>query len=261
MTKQELKRFFYENLAKAGVESALFEAGQLAEFTDPEKRDETLKRRLGGEPLQYILGEWEFYGITLSVGDGVLIPRPDTETAVDTALSLLKGKKEAIVYDLCAGSGCIGIAVAKHSGAKVKFFEKSLDAIKYLAKNIETTATNGEIINTDVLIAPEKRLYNTADMIISNPPYIRSDVVPTLSKEVHREPKMALDGGEDGLIFYRFIASKWKHVIKKDGYLVFEIGFDQADEVKQIMENEGFSCVTVKKDLGGNNRVVYGKNI
>ncbi len=259
MTKHELKQFFYDNLSKAGVESAAFEAGQLAEFTEPIKKEQTLNRRLNGEPLQYILGEWEFYGITLSVGEGVLIPRADTETVVETALTVLKGIKNPTVFDLCAGSGCIGIAVAKHSDAEVKFFEKSAEALYFLTKNVKATGISGEIINADVLSCPDQSLYGLADVIVSNPPYIRSDVVPTLSKEVGFEPKMALDGGEDGLIFYRFIAKHWKKMLKPDGYLVFEIGFDQAEEVSQIMQDEGFFEVTVKKDLCGNNRVVYGK--
>ena len=260
MTTSQLKRFFLENLQKAGIESADFEAEQLARYTDPEKREETLRRRLNGEPLQYILGEWEFFGITLSVGDGVLIPRADTETVVERAIKLLKGTEKPLVYDLCAGSGCIGIAVAKFTGASLKFFEKSPKALKYLKANVESTGTNGEITVCDVLEEPDEGLPE-ADLIISNPPYIKSDVIPSLQREVQFEPKMALDGGEDGLIFYRTIAKKWKKKIKKGGYLVFEIGFDQAKEVTEILQNEGYSEVKAERDLTGNHRVVYGKNI
>ncbi len=261
MTREELKSFFYENLSNFGVESARFEANQLATYTDPEKYEQTLKRRLSGEPLQYILGEWDFFGITLKVGEGVLIPRADTETVAETGMSLLRGKASPIVFDLCAGSGCIGIALSKSAGAKVSFFEKSPKALEYLRQNVTDTETNAQIFEVDVLMQPSDELMNTADMIISNPPYIRSNVVPTLSKEVAHEPKMALDGGEDGLVFYRSIARNWKPALKLGGYLVFEIGFDQGAEVTEILKNEGYSDVTLKNDLCGNPRVVYGKNI
>ena len=261
MTKLEAKQFFRQGLEEAGVQSAWFEAEQLAQFTNPENAEQTLKRRLSGEPLQYILGEWDFFGITLKVGEGVLIPRADTETVAETARSLLKGVPNPTVYDLCAGSGCIGIALAKFSGAAVKFFEKSPKALEYLKHNVKSTSTNGEVFESDVLLPPEKELFATADMIISNPPYIKTEVMNTLQREVQFEPKMALDGGDDGLIFYRTIAKKWKNVLKKGGFLVFEIGFDQEKEVTDILKAEGYLDVTSLKDLGNNPRVVYGKNI
>ena len=260
MTTHQLKSFFKENLEKAGIESAYFEAEQLAKYTDPEECEQTLCRRLEGEPLQYILGEWDFYGITLKVGEGVLIPRPDTETVAERAIKLLKGSEKPLVYDLCAGSGCIGIALAKFAGANVKFFEKSEKALKYLKENVELTDTNGEITVCDVLEEPSEDLPE-ADLIISNPPYIKSCVMPSLQREVQFEPKMALDGGEDGLVFYRTIAKLWKKKIKKGGHLVFEIGYDQMEEVTSILKNEGYSDVAAEKDLCGNYRVVYGKNI
>ena len=261
MTRQELKAYFYERLKTEGVESARFESEQLGSYTNPEHAEQTLKRRLSGEPLQYILGEWDFFGITLKVGEGVLIPRADTETVAERAIELLKGLKNPIVFDLCAGSGCIGIALSKFAGAKVSFFEKSPKALEYLSHNVTSTNTNAEIFEADVLLPPENEFFGTADMIISNPPYIKSGVIPSLSKEVGFEPKMALDGGDDGLVFYRSIAKNWKRVLKKNGYLVFEIGFDQEKEVIEILKAEGYSEVTSGKDLCGNPRVVYGKNI
>lgn len=260
MSKVELVAFFEKALIEHGFESAHFEACQLADAcNDRQKAEEMLSRRLSGEPLQYILGEWEFYGITLKVGDGVLIPRQDTETVVETAVGLLKGTEAPTVFDLCAGSGCIGIAMQKQTGAKVKFFEKSREALGYLKLNVSSTKTDGEILETDVLNGPPVELIGTADMVISNPPYIRSDVVPTLGKEVGYEPKMALDGGKDGLVFYREIAKNWKKALKKGGCLVFETGFDQRQAVMEILKTEGYAGVTSKKDLCGNDRVVYGK--
>jgi release factor glutamine methyltransferase len=218
--------------------------------------DFAVNRALNGEPLAYILGEWEFYGLPFYVGKGVLIPRPDTETVVETAINLLKGKQNPTVFDLCAGSGCIGITLAHYTDANVKLFEKSVDALLYIFKNIKLNGVEAEVYECDVLGEPP--LKDTADLIISNPPYIRSNVLETLEPEVKREPIMALDGGEDGLIFYRHIAKVWKKSLNKGGWLVFEIGFDQAEDVTKIMQDEGFSDVQVIKDLGKNNRVVLG---
>ena len=260
MTKQELVVYIESALTKSGFKSAHFEAEQLAAVCQNQSHAEKLlKRRLSHEPLQYILGEWEFYGITLKLGEGVLIPRQDTETVAETAINLLKGTRNPIVFDLCAGSGCLGIAIEKHTGAKVNFFEKSEKALKFLEENLKLTNSCGRIFGADILMPPPKEFYDTADMIVSNPPYIRSKVIPTLEKEVHFEPNIALDGGEDGLVFYRSIAKEWKPVLKKGGYLVFEIGFDQSDEVQNILENEGYKTIQAIRDLCGKFRVIIGK--
>lgn len=266
MTKQELIGKIAETLKTAGFESARFEATQIVEFLLGDggsvtaeiehKAEELVNHRLESEPLQYILGEWEFYGLPFFVGNGVLIPRPDTETVVETAITLLKGKQKPTVFDLCAGSGCIGITLAHYTDANVKMFEKSVDALQYIFKNIKLNGVEPQVYACDVLGEPP--LKDTADLIISNPPYIKSEVIETLEPEVKREPRMALDGGEDGLIFYRHIARVWKKSLKPSGWLVFEIGFDQAEDVTKIMQDEGFCDVEVVKDLGGNERVVLG---
>ncbi len=266
MTKQELIGKIAKTLREAGFEAARFEATQMVEFllgdggsvtAETERQaEEFVNRRLEREPLQYILGEWEFYGLPFFVGKGVLIPRPDTETVVETAIKLLKGKQKPTVFDLCAGSGCIGITLAHYTDANVKMFEKSIDALQYIFKNIKLNGVEPEVYECDVLGEPP--LKDTADLIISNPPYIRSKVIETLEPEVKCEPIMALDGGEDGLIFYRHIAKVWKKSLCKGGWLVFEIGFDQAESVTKIMQDEGFCDVEVVKDLGGNERVVLG---
>lgn len=266
MTQSELIKKLAAALDSAGFESARFEATQIAEavcghgsdgvtHTQADAAEQMLQKRLQNEPLQYILGEWEFCGLPFKVGKGVLIPRQDTETLVETALPILKnGGKN--VLDLCAGSGCIGIALEKLSGATVKMFEKSGDALKYLNENIALNGSSAEVFEFDVLGEPPANI--KADMIVSNPPYIRREVLDTLSPEVKCEPTMALDGGEDGLIFYRHIANNWKKVLNIGGHLIFEIGFDQADEVTEIMRQAGFSDVVCKKDLCGQPRVVLG---
>ena len=258
-----------EILQRNGIESAAFEATQIVEFavgnaenvteTDWQKIKEMTAKRLENEPLQYILGEWEFYGLPIKVGEGVLVPRPDTETVVDEALKLLKSIPSPTVFDLCAGSGCIGIALAHYGKAKVSFFEKSPEALHYLKQNTELNSVECEIRAYDVLGAPPKG--TAVDMIVSNPPYIRTDVIGGLSAEVQKEPKMALDGGSDGLVFYRYITKVWKSSLKNGGWLVFELGYDQAKQVTEILKSEGFGSVECKKDLGGNPRVVLGQYI
>ena len=276
MKSAELIREISEKLKTAGFDSADFEARQIAEYVSGEKNgtvmcekemadeqlemaEEIVSRRLTHEPLQYIFGEWEFYGLPFKVGRGVLIPRPDTELAAETAIKLLKGKKNATLYDLCAGSGCIGTAVSKHTDAGVVFVEKSAQAFTYLEENIKLNGIAAKAVRGDVLECPPEHCYGSADMIVCNPPYIKSSVLHELSAEIAFEPVSALDGGEDGMIFYRFIARYWKKVLKPGGYLLFEIGFDQRSQVADIMTGEGFSGVTCLKDYGGNDRVVYGK--
>ncbi len=267
MTKSDLIKSIAKKLSVAGIESARFEATQIVEFllddgcsvtAEIEQKAECLAdRRLHREPLQYILGEWEFYGLPFCVGEGVLIPRPDTETAVETAIKLLKAKQKPTVFDLCAGSGCIGITLAHYTDSNVTLFEKSPEALEFIFKNIKLNGVEAQVYECDVLGEPP--LSKKADLIISNPPYIRSDVIETLEPEVKCEPRLALDGGEDGLLFYRHIAKVWKKSLNEGGWLVFEIGFDQAESVTKIMQDEGFCEIEVVKDLSGNNRVVFGK--
>lgn len=268
MTKEQLIAELTKKLKNSGFESARFEATQivnavcgsymLSQEVAPELTavaESKVELRLKHEPLQYILGEWEFYGLSFKVGPGVLIPRQDTETLVETALPLIN-KSRNRVFDLCAGSGCIGIALASLGGAKVTFFEKSDDALPYLEENIRLNGIEAEVLHYDVLGTPPKM---RADMIVSNPPYIKTEVVEGLDTEVKCEPLMALDGGEDGLKFYRHITSAWKPCLEMGGYLIFEIGFDQGEDVVEIMKNAGYRDVQCKKDLCGKDRVVIGR--
>ncbi len=258
MTNRELIKKTAERLSAAGLESSGFEAEQLVEHCggDAERLETAVKRRLNREPLQYILGEWEFYGLPFYVGEGVLIPRPDTETAVEEAIKILENIKNPTVFDLCAGSGCIGITIAKKTDVEVKMFEKSPIALEYLLKNLRLNGVNAEALEYDVLGEPYGGI--KADLIVSNPPYIRPEVIETLEPEVRKEPVMALDGGGDGLLFYRHITAAWKRALKPDGWLLFEIGFDQAEEVTKIMQAEGFCDIRVIKDFSHNDRVVLG---
>ncbi len=221
-----------------------------------------VQRRYKGEPLQYILGKWEFYGLDFYVGEGVLIPRPETETLVDIAIDFLKDKTNPVCFDLCSGSGCIGITVASLvNDSQVKVLEKSVEALSYLRRNKALNNTdNLEIVQGDLFDGATVFGNRKCDILLSNPPYIRRDILPDLQREVQAEPNMALDGGEDGLDFYRAIADKWVSCIKPDGMLAVEIGEDQGSEVSEIFRKH-FAEVNVIKDFFGNDRVVTAKNI
>jgi release factor glutamine methyltransferase len=214
-----------------------------------------IARRAAREPLQYIIGTQDFMGFTMKVKPGVLIPRLDTETVVEKAAALLEGSKAPDVLDLCCGSGAIGIAVAKMTDAKVTSTDLSDTAVSLTRENASANGAGITVLHGD-LFAPVKR--KKYDMVISNPPYIRTDVIPTLMPEVRDyEPIEALDGGEDGLDFYRRVIEEAPDHIKDDGLLVFEIGDDQGAAVTSLLsESERFDDAEVSQDLAGRDRMV-----
>lgn len=216
-----------------------------------------VRKRVEGYPLQYIVGSWEFYGREFLVGEGVLIPRADTETLIDTAKKLVE--KNSTVIDLCSGSGCIAITLEKELEARTYALEKSEKAFEYLTKNVKLNNSKTTPLLRDVLDEKSPSDLPEADLVVSNPPYIKTDEIKTLSKEVGYEPEMALDGDKDGLKFYREITRLWKDRIKNGGYLVYEIGYTQADDVCKILSDNGFEEVNVVHDICENPRVVYGK--
>lgn len=230
----------------------------LSEFAQ-RRLDDIVLRRTARYPLQYILGEWSFYGLNYKVGEGVLIPRADSESVVDTALKLIKSVKNPRVLDLCAGSGALGISIAANRrDSKVLLLEKYEAAAKYLKENIKLNAPdNAEYINGDVFKGDfaENDCY---DLIISNPPYIKHDDLKGLQSEVLYEPRSALDGGEDGLRFYRAIIENYKHTIKKGGKICFEVGAEEAGSVCKMLKEAAFSEIGTKRDLNGIERVVFG---
>lgn len=259
------------------TDSPSFEAGCMAQevigqrFSDIElspgelkRLDDMLSRRLNSEPLQYILGKWEFYGLEFFVGEGVLIPRQDTETLVDTALKLLKAVRLPKIADLCSGSGCIAVALEKElekaeNQGDIAAVEKHDEAKKYLEKNLRLHNSKVRLFVGDVLDEKTADEYSNFDMIVSNPPYLTSQDMKNLQKEVRFEPKEALFGDDDGLLFYKGISRIWRKALKPGGYIVFEIGFEQAKDVSDILLVCGYSDVAVVKDLCGKDRVVYGK--
>lgn len=218
--------------------------------------NEIIGRRKNGEPLQYIVGKWDFYGLTFEVGEGVLIPRPETENLVEYVLNEIKNVKNPIVFDLCSGSGCIGITVAKlRPDSKVYLFEKEDKAYSYLNKNLDAfKLPNAVPVKCDILDCDLQDL-PIADVIVSNPPYIKSNEIPNLQAEVKKEPLSALDGGNDGLIFYRCIASRWASKVKKGGLIACECGDGQSEEILPLFEG-GLTEKKVIFDFNNIDRIV-----
>ena len=216
---------------------------------------DAVTRRISGEPLQYILGEWDFYGETYRVTPDCLIPRPDTEILVERAIKLLP--RGARFADLCTGSGCIAISTLAHrpdcTAHAVDLFPKTVALAR---ENAERNGVEDRLTLSvaDVLDPATLAGESPLAAILSNPPYIRTAVIDTLARELFREPRAALDGGEDGLIFYRTIVKNFSSRLTDSGFFLFEIGYDQEEDIKQIASQNGFLC-TVEKDLGGNPRV------
>lgn len=215
-----------------------------------------LARRAAGEPLQYLLGEWEFYGLPFTVGEGVLIPRADTELLVDAAIKIASRTGAANILDLCSGCGAIAVALAHHlPKAAVTAVELSAEAFAFLGKNIARNNVRATAVCADVheYIPPAP-----VDIITANPPYIPSGDFEALQTEVRREPRMALDGGGDGLDFYRAITARYKRYLSGNGALCLEIGQGQTASVLMLLAQHGYRDMETLRDLGGNTRVVIG---
>ena len=261
-------------LMMAGVPDARFDAAQLYTFVTG--RDHRLddgptaeeasrlqvlaERRAGREPLQYLLGEWDFLDFTLKVGRGVLCPRADSEVVCETAIELLKDSEAPVVYDLCAGTGCLGLGIARAvPSAKVTCVELSHDAWPYLTANVaalggkNTKAERGDVTT----YSTQHRCEEPADLIISNPPYLTAKEMRSLMPETAKEPAMALDGGADGLDFYRLLLRQYKDVVRPGGWMVLEIGYTQAEDVLVMGRAAGWQDGFCRQDAGGNDRVVF----
>ena len=266
-----------KELEAAGIEDYVFEAKQIIKHITGFSNSEILmnytnrltefqsnnltaiiKQRAIRYPLQYIFGEWTFYGREFFVGPGVLVPRADTETLVEVCLKYLKNSESPAVLDLCAGSGCIGITLAlEKADASVTLVEKFPEAARYAERNIKRHGTdNVTLICGDVLNgAANDKEY---ELIVSNPPYVPKNEMETVSPEVHYEPETALFGGEDGLDFYRAVITEYKKALKAGGMLAFEVGAGEAAAVEALLRNAGLKEINTEKDLGGICRAVYG---
>lgn len=230
------------------------------EFSEQNLRElyQILDKRAKKQPLQYILGSWEFCGFEFFVGEGVLIPRDDTEVVLNLCLEFLDKRQSKKAIDLCAGSGAISVALNKLANADVTAVELSREAFAYLEKNSVHNQADINLINGDVFKCYDDFDDSLFDLIVSNPPYIRSEDLTTLQDEVQKEPAMALDGGADGFDFYRSIIKNWSRKLKKGGALAFELGEDQADYVAELLHNEGFSNLKTAYDLSGIKRAIIG---
>ena len=277
----ELLSQISKTLEDANIEDFSFEAGIICEEifgrsfktdlmlgklnrkatqAERKKAEEMAKRRVSGEPLQYILGEWEFYGLNFKVGKGVLIPRQDTEILVETALRLLKGNEAPKILDLCSGSGCIPITLqTKLPKSEVFAVEYYQEAFEYLQKNIWLHKSNVNAVLADALSGETAEKFTELDIITCNPPYLTESDMHSLQKEVEFEPATALYGDTDGLKYYRIISSVYKTCLKAGGYLAFEIGSTQGEEVAKILSDLGYKNAEIISDYAGLQRVVLAQ--
>lgn len=220
-----------------------------------------VQRHLDGEPTAYLIGEWEFYGLPLDISRDVLIPRPDTEVLAGLAIDFVKTQGACRVLDLCAGSGCIGLAVASQCPeSRVVLGELSEGALRICRQNIRRNGLSGRVVpmQMDALAPPPAQL-GEFRCLVSNPPYIPAGDIPGLDPSVRDyEPHMALDGGADGLDFYRNLAGEWKNALTVGGKIFLEVGIGQADDVLRLLRSQGFGDLEITKDLNGIPRVVHG---
>ena len=218
------------------------------------------RRRAKGEPIQYVLSVWPFMGRDYAVGEGVLIPRDDTEVVVRAALDMARDIPSPTVTDLCSGSGIIAITLASQlTGADVFAVEKSAEAYGYLLKNIGLNNADIKPIHADLCVCLDSFKDGSLDMIISNPPYIKSDEIDGLQREISCEPRLALDGGESGYDFYELIIRLWTPKLKKGGAIALELGEGQYEYVAGLLRQNGYTDINGHLDIQGTIRAVTAK--
>lgn len=266
-----------KKLEKAGIEDYVFEAKQIIKhitglsapqiltgynknLTEFQENNliALIHQREVRYPLQYIFGEWDFYGRSYFVGPGVLVPRADTEIVVETAIEYLKGKENPKILDLCAGSGCIGITLSKEiENSIVYLVEKYDEALRYTEKNIiRNEANNAKAIKGDIFEGTaSKEVY---DLIISNPPYIPQNEMSEISPETKFEPETALLADDGGMEFYKAIINNYTKSLKDGGMLAFEVGINESRKVAELLEAAGYKNIAIKKDLNNIERAVQG---
>lgn len=267
-------------LRESGVEASTLEARELVCFGTGKSREELVRdsrlyaspereaqvrrlveRRMAGEPVAYLIGEWEFYGLPLDISQDVLIPRADTEVLAEQAIAYIQTLGDCRVLDLCAGSGCLGLAIASRCPqARVVLGDINDSALKICRQNIRRNNLSARVmpVQADAREKPARSL-GEFQCIVSNPPYIPTGDIAGLEPSVRDyEPHMALDGGADGLDFYRSITRDWREALVPGGRLYFEVGLGQADPVLRLMRSQGFGDLQVIKDHHKIPRVVLG---
>ena len=263
-----------DRLEAAGIPDAAFEAAQLYMLAtgrdarlsggaplsafEQKKLDALCEKRCARFPLQYLCGEWDFLDLTLKVGPGVLIPRADTETVAEAAIEAAREAwPGAAVADLCSGTGAIALGVATHvPGARVTAVELSPDALAYLRANNAACGCPLCVVQADVLRWQEECAPGSFDVIVSNPPYLTAEEMQHLQPEVAQEPAMALEAGDDGLVFYRALALHYRQALRPGGALVLEIGWQQRQAVMELLAGNGWADIECRRDYGGNDRCI-----
>ena len=274
MQPREALREVEARLTAAGCPDADFDAGELfrlvtgqdARLADrPLTAEQAAKlealtaRRATREPLQYLCGSWPFLDFELAVGPGVLCPRADTEVVAEAAAQMLAGVQAPKVLDLCAGTGCLGLGVKRFCPeADVTCVEKSPEAFRYLKKNAVSALKQGtaRAVEGDLFNYWQGLPEGELDLIVSNPPYLTAAEMQQLQPEVAREPAMALEAGEDGLVFYRALAEHYQNALRPGGALALEIGWQQREAVTALLAANGWVDIACRKDYGGNDRCI-----
>jgi len=224
---------------------------------DAEHMTDMARRRVSGEPIQYVIGSWSFMGRDYHVGKGALIPRDDTEVVTTAAAKLMKDTPSPVIVDLCSGTGIIAITLSKLiPGADITAVEKSGEAFAYLAENAEEHNAGIRLIHADLRDCAVEFEDGSLDMIVSNPPYIPSGEIASLQSEVQYEPRLALDGGEDGCDFYSMILRLYARKLRSGGVIAFEIGEEQFDTISQMLIGYGFYDIKGYTDIQGTVRAV-----
>lgn len=277
MRPREALREVEARLTAAGCPDADFDAGELfrlvtgqdARLADmPLTAEQAAKlealtaRREQREPLQYLCGSWPFLDFELAVGPGVLCPRADTEVVAEAAAQMLAGVQAPKVLDLCAGTGCLGLGVKRFCPeADVTCVEKSPEAFRYLKKNAVSALKQGtaRAVEGDLFNYWQGLPEGELDLIVSNPPYLTAAEMQQLQPEVAREPAMALEAGEDGLVFYRALAEHYQNALRPGGALALEIGWQQREAVTALLAANGWVDIACRKDYGGNDRCILAR--
>lgn len=275
MKRKEILKMGITELNKQKIEEATLKAQMLIEHElevshekfvmncEDEMSGESAERffagidmLIKGKPIQYIVNNQNFYGLDFYVDENVLIPQPDTEILVEEVIQIAKKiDKKAKVLDICTGSGAIAIAICKNQSVEMVASDVSQKALEIAKKNALNNSVEMEFIQSNMF----ENISEKFDIIVSNPPYIETETIKDLSEEVKNEPILALDGGKDGLDFYRILAEQAGNYLKKDGILAVEIGYNQKKKVMELLEKSGFYDVYSKKDLGNQDRIVVGK--
>lgn len=254
-----LSKMLLAHIIKKSKEYLVIHSSEELQLEIEQEYNRKIEEIIKGKPIQYITGHQEFMKLDFLVNENVLIPQPDTEILVEEILNLCNEDKEYKILDLCTGSGIIGISIAKYiEKCDVTLVDISNLALEVAKKNLEYNKISNkvEIIQSDMFNKVEGKF----DVIASNPPYIETDVICTLPKDVQNEPIIALDGGKDGLNFYRDIAQNAYKFLNKNGYLCLEIGYKQKNKIINILEEtKKYENIYYKKDLSGNNRVIIAK--